>query len=165
MDIILHLGGNIQRALAAIETAKAFPDSKIVISSESIDCLRIYKDGGINPDRILVDNQAWDTVTNLTHTYKLLKELNCTRLFVVTDQFHTYRSSLITLCVWGGRIPFYIVPYGHSINPSDEEHTKWDFFRALLWRCTGILLYWKSVRKQRTQFKPEHGHSWIEIGI
>lgn len=165
MDIILHLGGNSQRALAAIETAKAFPDAKVVISSESPDCLEIYENNGIDKNRIVINNEAWDTVTNFTHTYKLLKQLNCTRLFIVTDQFHTYRSSLIGLCVWGGRVPFYIVPYGHSINPSDEGYAKSDFFRALLWRCTGILIYWKSVREQREQFKPQPGHSWIEIGI
>ena len=35
MDVILHLGGNSQRAQTAIELANAFPDAKIVISSET----------------------------------------------------------------------------------------------------------------------------------
>jgi uncharacterized SAM-binding protein YcdF (DUF218 family) len=166
VDIILHLGGNSERAQTAAALARDLPNAKIVVSTESGDYMRYYKDADIDPVRIISNRAAWDTVTNFTHTYKLLKALDCTRLYVVTDMFHCYRSMLIAICIWGKRVPIYIVPHGTSVSPSDESFAAFDCFRALLWRLTGILIYWKSVYEERKPyFEPEKGHSWIEIGI
>jgi uncharacterized SAM-binding protein YcdF (DUF218 family) len=166
MDIILHLGGNPQRAYTAAELAQAFPDAKVVVSSELGDFQQIYNSYNISPERIMIDMEAWDTVTNFTHTYKLLQSMGCDRLFVVTDQFHTYRSMLIALCVWGGRVPIYICPHSHSIVKSDEDLGPWNLVRALLWRLTGIFLYEEKVKKDRSAyFTPSSGHSKLEIGI
>ena len=164
MDVILHLGGNSQRAQTAIELANAFPDAKIVISSET-PCTGVYTNAGIDRERIIVNDEAWDTVTNLTHTYKELKRLHCKRVFVVTDMFHTYRSSLITAAVWGGRIPFYMVPHGFSINVKDEKYSMGQFFVTLLWRLTGILVYSKRLKEQRKSIYTEtEKHSLFELG-
>jgi uncharacterized SAM-binding protein YcdF (DUF218 family) len=166
MNIILHLGGNLQRAHTAATLAQVFPDAKVVVSSELGDFPSIYASYNIAPERITVNMEAWDTVTNFTHTYKLLRSMGCSRLFVVTDQFHTYRSSAIALAVWGNRVPIYICPHGHSINKTDEGYTQWNFARALLWRLTGVLLYEKSVKKARSQyFRPSARHSLLEIGV
>ena len=166
MDIILHLGGNSSRAQTAAALAQKLPDAKIVVSTEGGDYMQYYEAARIDPSRIIINNAAWDTVTNFTHTYKLLKSLECKRLYVVTDMFHTYRSMLIALAVWGKRVPIYIVPHGVSKQESDENYAAFDCFRALLWRLTGILIYWKSVYEERKPyFEPEKGHSWIEIGI
>lgn len=164
--IILHLGGNWQRAHTAAALAQSFPDAKVVVSSEGGDYMRIYSEYGIDPDRIIVDMEAWDTVTNFTHTYKLLQSMGCDRLFVVTDQFHTCRASAIALAVWGNRVPIYICPHGHSIDKTDENMTQWNFLRALLWRLTGVLLYEKNIKEARSNyFKPTKGHSLLEIGL
>ena len=164
MDVILHLGGNSQRAQTAIELAKAFPDAKIVISTES-PCVGVYTNAGIDRERIIVNDEAWDTVTNLTHTYKELKRLNCKRVFVVTDMFHTYRSNLITAAVWGGRIPFYMVPHGVSVRASDEKYAISQFFVTLLWRLTGILVYSKRLKEKRRLYITEtEKHSLFELG-
>ena len=81
MDIILHLGGNPLRATKAAELALQYPDATVVISSEGGDHgLTYYDAAGIDRNRITVDMQAWDTVTNFTHTYKLLRRLGVTRL-------------------------------------------------------------------------------------
>lgn len=165
-NIILHLGGNTQRAESASKVAQQFPESKIVVSSELGDYFSIYDSYGISRDRIVINNEAWDTVTNFTHTYKLLKELNCTRLFVVTDQFHTYRSMLIALSIWGGKVPIYICPHLNSIQESDEKIAITDFLRGLFWRTTGVLVYWKSVYEERKQYyEVSSGHSRYEIGL
>lgn len=165
-DIILHLGGNTQRAETAAKVAQQFPESKIVVSSELGDYFSIYDAHSIPRDRIIVNNEAWDTVTNFTHTYKLLKELNCTRIFVVTDQFHTYRSMLIALAIWGGKVPIYICPHQNSINEGDEKIALEDFLRGLLWRTTRVLVYWKSVYEERKQYyQASSGHSRYEIGL
>ena len=164
MDVILHLGGNSQRAQTAIELANAFPDAKIVISSET-PCTGVYTNAGIDRERIIVNDEAWDTVTNLTHTYKELKRLHCKRVFVVTDMFHTYRSSLITAAVWGGRIPFYMVPHGFSINVKDEKYAIGQFFVTLLWRLTGVLVYSKKLKENRKSIYTEtEKHSLFELG-
>lgn len=166
MDIILHLGGNIARAHTAAKLAQAFPEAKIVVSSELGDVHAIYNSYGIASERITVDMEAWDTVTNFTHTYKLLQNLGCKRLFVVTDQFHTYRSMLIALCIWGGKVPIYICPHGYSTSTGDERIALWNFARSLLWRLTGVLIYEKSVKEARAQyFSPSTGHSRLEIGL
>ena len=166
MDIILHLGGNIGRAHTAAKLAQAFPSAKVVVSSELGDVQAIYNSYGITADRVTIDMEAWDTVTNFTHTYKLLQGMGCTRLFVVTDQFHTYRSMLIALCVWGARVPIYICPHDYSTSTGDERIAAWNFVRALLWRLTGILLYEKQIKADRNAyFKPTSGHSLLEIGV
>ena len=164
MDVILHLGGNSQRAQTAIELANAFPDAKLVISAES-PCIGVYTSAGIDRERIIVNDEAWDTVTNLTHTYKELKRLNCKRVFVVTDMFHTYRSNFITAAVWGGRIPFYMVSHGVSVRASDEKYAISQFFVTLLWRLTGILVYSKRLKEKRRLYITEtEKHSLFELG-
>ena len=165
MEVILHLGGNTNRADTAARLAQALPNAKVVVSSEGGDFLSIYNQYGINNGRIIIDNAAWDTVTNLTHTYKLLKGLNCSRLYVVTDCFHSYRSMLITAACWGGRVPFYMVPHAYSVNERDEQFANVDFLRALCWRLFSLIPFSKAVREQRMPgyvLSNEHGR---EIGF
>jgi uncharacterized SAM-binding protein YcdF (DUF218 family) len=166
MEIILHLGGNYQRARKAAEIAASLPESKVVVSSEGGDFYQYYDAAGIDRSRIIVDNAAWDTVTNFTHTYKLLRNLGCTRLFVVTDFFHCYRSALIAFACWGLRVPIYMVPNGFSLRPEDEKYAMGDLKRALLWRFFGLLLFDKKTREQRQPgYKPSNEHARWEIGL
>ena len=166
MNIILHLGGTYHRAETAAKLAVDFPESIVVVSSEGGDYMSIYKQAGIEDSRIIVDDAAWDTVTNFTHTYKLLNKLDCTRLFVVTDMFHCYRAELIAFACWGGRVPIYIIPHRHNLNEKDEGYAMGDFWRALCWRLTGILPFWKSVREARCPgYKTSTEHARLEIGL
>jgi uncharacterized SAM-binding protein YcdF (DUF218 family) len=162
MEVILHLGGSPERAITAARLAAAHPESKVVVSTEGQGFAGYYEAAGIAPERIIVDEAAWDTVTNFTHTYELLKNLGCSRLFVVTDLFHCYRSSLIALACWGGRVPFYMVPHGDSIRESDEAIAWADFARTLCWRLTGVLFFWKS---RNPGDKLGQGHAKLEIGL
>jgi uncharacterized SAM-binding protein YcdF (DUF218 family) len=162
MDIILHLGGTYHRAITAARLAKFRPDAIVVVSSEGKGFMDIYEVEGVAKERIIVDDAAWDTVTNFTHTYKLLKGLGCSRLFVVTDLFHCYRASLIALACWGGRVPFYVVPHGDSIRESDEAIAWTDFARTLCWRLTGVLFFWKNRDPSE---KLGQGHAKFEIGL
>jgi uncharacterized SAM-binding protein YcdF (DUF218 family) len=132
------------------------------VSSEGQGFEGYYEAAGIAKERIIVDEAAWDTATNFTHTYKLLKSLGCSRLFVVTDLFHCYRASLIALACWGGRVPFYVVPHGDSIRESDEAIAWTDFARTLCWRLTGVLFFWKNRDPSE---KLGQGHAKLEIGL
>lgn len=166
MNVILHLGGNSQRACTAAKLAKSIEESVVVVSSEGGNFYQHYDTAGIDRSRIIVDDAAWDTVTNFTHTYKLLKNLNCTRLFVVTDFFHCFRSALIAFACWGWRVPIYIVPHGFSVREEDEGYAKSDFLRALCWRLTGVLFFWKTVRNARNPgYKTGNEHARWEIGM
>jgi uncharacterized SAM-binding protein YcdF (DUF218 family) len=169
MDTILQLGGNALRAAKAAEMAVHNPQALVVISSEIGDHgLSYYDAAGVSRDRITVDMQAWDTVTNFTHTYKLLRRLGVTRLLVVTDSSHMPRSLAIAEQVWGGRIPIESHPFddGNSYLESDKAHLKTDRWRAQLWRKLGILVYAKSVYDARKEyFKQIETHSLMEIGL
>jgi uncharacterized SAM-binding protein YcdF (DUF218 family) len=162
MEVILHLGGSPERAITAARLAASRPESKVVVSSEGQGFEGHYEAAGITKERIIVDDAAWDTVTNFTHTYRLLKSLGCSRLFIVTDLFHCYRASLIALACWGGRVPFYVVPHGDSIRESDEAIAWADFARALCWRLTGVLFFWKN---RDLGGKLGQGHAKLEIGL
>ena len=166
MDVILQLGGNPARTQTTIDLAKAYPNAKIVLSTCGATCLSILEAADINRERIVINDEAWDTITNLTHTYKDLKRLKCTRLYVVTDMFHTYRSSFITAAVWCGRIPYYMVPHGFVENAKDESYAFGQFFTTLLWRLTGILIYSKRLKdKRKSMITHKEKHSLLEIGI
>lgn len=165
MQIILHLGGTPQRAETAARLAASMADSIVVVSSEGDGFYQWYDAAGIARERIIVDTAAWDTVTNFTHTYKLLKSLNCSRLYVVTSMFHCYRSMLIALACWGGRVPIVIVPHGIDTRESDEHIAFADFARGLCWRIFGLIPFTKTVREQRVpgyELSNEHGR---EIGF
>jgi uncharacterized SAM-binding protein YcdF (DUF218 family) len=165
MQIILHLGGTPQRAETAARLAASMAGSIVVVSSEGDGFYQWYDAAGIARERIIVDTAAWDTVTNFTHTYKLLKSLNCSRLYVVTSMFHCYRSMLIALACWGGRVPIVIVPHGIDTRESDERIAFADFARGLCWRIFGLIPFSKEVREQRVpgyELSNEHGR---EIGF
>ena len=171
MDVILHLGGNPLRATKAAELALQYPDAVVVISSEEGDHgLTYYDAAGIDRNRIMVDMQAWDTVTNFTHTYKLLRRLGITRLFVVTDSSHMPRSLAIAKQVWGDRVPIegHRHQDGDGYKTADATHIAIDIFRAWAWRIFGILFYWVSVKKVRKASLigiETEKHSPLEIGI
>lgn len=169
MNIILHLGGNPARATKAAELALQYPDAAVVISSEGGDHgLSYYDAAGVDRSRITIDMQAWDTVTNFTHTYKLLRRLGITRLFVVTDSSHMPRALAIAEQVWGGRVPIKGHSYqdGDSYKTKDATYIKTNVRRAWLWRKFGILPYWNSVKEARKEyFAQTEKHSFLEIGF
>lgn len=165
MQIILHLGGTVSRAETAARLAASVPDSLVVVSSEGDGFYEWYDAAGIARERIIVDAVAWDTVTNFTHTYKLLRSLNCSRLYVVTSSFHCYRSMLIALACWGGRVPIYMVPHGSGINEQDESFTKTDVLRALCWRLLGLVFFSKKTRQERQPGYRAGGEHGREIGF
>ena len=72
--LILHLGGGMDRANKCIELANLYPDAPILVSSEGGNPIEYYSQRGIDPNRVFLDYDAWDTVTNFTHTLKRIKK-------------------------------------------------------------------------------------------
>jgi uncharacterized SAM-binding protein YcdF (DUF218 family) len=175
--LILHLGGGLDRANKCAQLAHQYPDVPIFVSSEGgppeTRIIDYYKNLEINSDRIFLDYDAWDTVTNFTHTFeRIKKEFNPKEIFVVTHDFHMNRSMRIANAVYflNGIKPIASPsggpnPYGPEYNFTEPDKIIIeDTIRAWIWRFTGILIYWKNIRQQRSG---EMGtpKKWNEIGF
>lgn len=170
--LILHLGGGMDRANKCIELAKIHPDAMILVSSEGGNPIEYYAERGIDPNRVFLDNTAWDTVTNFTHTYRRIKkEFRPEKVLVVTHDFHMTRSMKIANAVYWmtGITPIACAsggpnPYGPEYNYTEPDKLiREDAIRAWIWRLTGILFYWKSVRDVRGNIGTPK--KWNEIGL
>ena len=163
--LILHLGGGMDRANKCIQLAEIYPDAKILVSSEGGNPIEYYAQRGIDPNRVYLDYDAWDTVTNFTHTLKRVRdEFKSDIVFVVTHDFHMKRSMRIAEAVyWLRGIKPVAMPSGGRIEPEPHNYLRDDTIRAWIWRLTGILFYWKSVRDNRKGIGTPK--TWNEIGL
>lgn len=152
MDVILELGGNVNRMNKAIEIAQQNLDTIIVVSSEDLPdvVVSLVDNAGISRDRLLLNYDAWDTVTNFTETYKLIKSFEPQKLYVVTDRFHMRRAMAIADAAYFRRgIELIPSPYESSHPEEPIKLIIQDFLRSALWRGTGYLLYDPKVKEQR----------------
>jgi hypothetical protein len=154
MDVILELGGNVNRMQTVNQLATENKTAKIIISSESpptavVDSL---SSAGIGYERFLLDYNAWDTVTNFTETVKLIKLYQPRRLFIVTDYYHMRRAMAIATPVYAlSGIKLVPVPYmGGDIHYKEPlKLILEDAGRAWIWRLTGKLIYDQAVKDER----------------
>ena len=163
--LILHLGGGMDRAEKCIQLANEYPDAMILVSSEGGDVVKYYTDRGISADRVFLDYDAWDTVTNFTHTLRRVKrEFRAHKVFVVTHDFHMKRSMRIANAVyWLRGIRPIASPSGGPDRVEPENYVRDDTIRAWVWRLTGLLFYWQSVRDARSSIGTPK--KWNEIGL
>lgn len=166
--LILHLGGNLtSRSKKASDLAKQFSEAKILVSSEGDNqtVLNEYLSNDIDTSRVVIDDTAWDTVTNFTTTFKRIKnEFKADVVYVVTNGFHMRRSMLIAEAVFFNSG---IIPIAASSTEIEFEEPSGlivsDVLRAWIWKLTGLLFYSKKVKlERRGTDKPDH---WYEIGI
>lgn len=154
MDIILELGGNVNRMQKVCELATQYPDAKILISSEG-DCeaaVSMLTKHGIGYDRFLFDYAAWDTATNFTETCGLIKSYKPEKIYVVTDKFHMPRSIAIASGVYlFDKISLIPFPFlGGDINYKEPlKLVVEDALRALVWKFTKHLIYDTKVKDAR----------------
>lgn len=154
MNIILELGGNVDRMKTVRALATQYQDAKIIISSEipcqeAVENLTNY---GIEYNRFLLDYAAWDTVTNFTETYGLIKSYKPDKIYIVTDKFHMQRSMAIASAVYFlDDILLVPCPYmGGDLNYKEPfKLVLEDFGRAAVWKLTKKLIYDKAVKDQR----------------
>lgn len=165
--LILHLGGNLQRADKAIELANANPDALILISSEGGESVKYYTDRGINPKRVFNDMTAWDTVTNFTATYRRIrKTFKPDKIYVVTDGFHMKRSMRIADAVYFLSGIELVPSISSPVNRAEKSsYVRDDTIRSWIWKLTRILFYWKKVREDRSKYGIGYPKTWNEIAI
>eukprot|EP00039_Didymoeca_costata_P022308 m.346483 g.346483 ORF g.346483 m.346483 type:complete len:169 (-) comp29381_c0_seq1:194-700(-) len=158
--VILHLGGTLARGHKAVELLREHPGAILFVSSEGGDVKAFYSELGVSQEPI-VDNEAWDTVTNFTYTYSRIKALHPDKIYVVTHDWHMQRAMAIAHAVWFGT-NVELIP-AHYKDASQRNESVWhDRLRAWLWRFTGILLYWKSTYERRV---PHRKPRWNELAV
>ena len=161
MDVILHLGGS---GKAAVETAQSVYQAqvgvRIVVSSENPKHVFSYP----HDIRVYHHREAWDTVTNFTATYQFIKEkYDPKTIWIVCYGSHMQRAMAIAKAVyWSRGVQLIPTPCSAMKRDQNPDLLVQDTWRAWVWRFTGILFYWKSLRNNR---KPHDVPKWNEIPI
>lgn len=161
--VILHLGGSGE---AAVDVAKSiyYANKKVlnvVVSSENPKHLLGYLPKIDNKNVVLQSvrrqapvyhhREAWDTVTNFTTTYQFIKEKYDPKIiWIVCHGFHMERAMAIAKAVyWWRRVQLIPTPCSGWPRYQNPDLVVQDTWRAWVWRFTGILFYWKSLRDTR----------------
>jgi uncharacterized SAM-binding protein YcdF (DUF218 family) len=139
-EAILVLGGGLQREETAAQLAKYYPNLPVWVSSGKVpeDAYPIFQAAGVALERVHLDYQATDTVTNFTTLIPQFQQQGIRHLYLVTSDFHMARSTAIAGIVLGYHgIAF--TPVSVSSNEPDESWLRIvrDSGRAILWLITG----------------------------
>ncbi|NJL22376.1 MAG: YdcF family protein [Leptolyngbyaceae cyanobacterium SM1_3_5] len=137
---ILVLGGSPDREVFAADFALDHPDLPIWVSSgsnpEYADA--VFADAGIDPQRIHLDYEAIDTVTNFTTLVDQFKAQGIDNIYLVTSDFHMRRARVIGTIVLGSRgIDFEPIAIPSDRPPESIDKAIRDGARAVLWVTTG----------------------------
>jgi uncharacterized SAM-binding protein YcdF (DUF218 family) len=160
MDIILHLGGNIDRIYKTIDVAKQHSEAIIIVSSEGgmQEMIRRFKNAGISKDRVIFDTSALDTPGNFCCTFNLVKRYNPKNLYFVTDRFHIDRSNYIATiaymntgitvipCSYNGGDLNYVEPPSYALG---------NVIATLIWKYTGYLWVNGNIKNARLSYQKQ----------
>jgi uncharacterized SAM-binding protein YcdF (DUF218 family) len=139
-EAVFVLGGHETREKFAAELAKQHPNLDIWVSSGSPQdyARRIFTFRGIHSDRLHLDYQAQDTVTNFTTLVDELKAQGIKSVYLVTSDNHMTRARIVGEIIFGSRgilIKPLAVP--SLLPPEPIEKSLRDSARAILWLATG----------------------------
>jgi uncharacterized SAM-binding protein YcdF (DUF218 family) len=141
---VLVLGGSsskLERERLAAKLALQYPDLPIWVSSGSTNknyVRRVFANAGINPQRLHLDYEAKDTVTNFTTLVDDFQFLGINRVYLVTSDYHMRRARLVGEIVLGSR-GIDLQPVVVPTKKASETRSKAlrDGVRAVLWVITG----------------------------
>jgi len=141
---VMVLGGStaaLEREKFAAKFARQYPDLPIWVSGGSPNqkyTERVFAKAGINPNRLHLDYQAVDTVTNFTTLVDELQARGINSVYLITSDYHMRRARIIGEIVLGSRgIEFKSVSVPSKRSPEPIEKALRDGGRALLWLITG----------------------------
>ena len=138
-EAILVLGGAEEREKFAAELASSHPQLPIWVSSGSPKGYveRIFARRGIKGDRLHLDYQASDTLTNFTTLVDKFKAEEIDSIYLVTSDNHMPRALVIGKIVFGSRgIAIKPISVPSNYPPEPLEKCLRDGVRALLWLFT-----------------------------
>jgi uncharacterized SAM-binding protein YcdF (DUF218 family) len=137
---ILVLGGHEERERFAAKLARQYPNLPIWISSGSPQgyAKRIFNKAGIKDDRLHLDYQATDTVTNFTSLVDRFQKEGIDSVYLITSENHMLRARWIGEIVFGSR-GIVIKPLSVPSEAAGEplEKTMRDSARAVFWLVSG----------------------------
>ncbi|MEO1348318.1 MAG: YdcF family protein [Cyanobacteria bacterium J06635_15] len=139
-EVVLVLGGATEREKFAAQFAKAHPEVDIWVSSGANPeyAEMVFAQANIDRDRVRLDYEAVDTVTNFTTLVADLKRQNVDCIYLMTSDYHMRRAKIIGQIVLGSQgIRFKPIPV-----PTDRESENWvkgirDGLRSVVWVLTG----------------------------
>lgn len=139
-DAILVLGGSTEREKFTAELAHKYPNLPIWISSGAPReyTESVFAEAGVDLDRLHLDYQAVDTVTNFTTLADLFKDKGIKSVYLVTSDYHMRRARIIGEIVLGSRgidLKPVTIPTGKVEEPLSKAIR--DGGRAVLWVTTG----------------------------
>ena len=137
---IFVLGGHENRERAAAKLAAQYPNLSVWVSSGSPEgyVKRIFTKAGIKGDRLHLNYQAKDTVTNFTTLVNDLKSEGIKSVYLITSDNHMTRARLVGEIVFGTQgIILKPLPVTSHLPAEAPEKSLRDMARALLWLTTG----------------------------
>lgn len=137
---LLVLGGALEREEFAAEFARNHPHLPIWVSGGSNPEYAewVFSQAGIDLERVHLDYQAQDTVTNFTTLVDQLKSQGIESVYLITSDDHMRRAQVIGEIVLGSRgITFKPLPVPSGRSPEPIEKAIRDGARAILWVTTG----------------------------
>ena len=139
-EAVFVLGGHEEREHFAAKLAQKYPHLPIWVSSGSPQdyAKRIFAKAGIEGERLHLDYQASDTVTNFTSLVDELKAQGIDSVYLITSENHMPRALIIGEIVFGSR-GIILKPLSVPSNSPPESIKKSlrDGVRAILWLTTG----------------------------
>ncbi|MEI6063869.1 MAG: YdcF family protein [Pseudanabaena sp. ELA748] len=137
---ILVLGGSPAREKFAAQFALQHPKLPIFVTSGSPEeyAKYVFDQAGVSRDRIHLDYQAVDTVTNFTVMVTELQKRKITDVYVITSDFHMPRAIVIGKIILGSRgIEMHPVTIPSTIEPESQTKVLRDGLRSVFWLVTG----------------------------
>jgi uncharacterized SAM-binding protein YcdF (DUF218 family) len=137
---VLVLGGEPAREQAAAQLARAYPDLEVWVSTgEPVEKSEaIFRAAQVDRQRVHLDFQATDTVTNFTTLIPAFQQRRIQHVYLVTADFHMPRAKAIATLVLGSQgITFTPVATPSDRPPETQMRTLRDSGRSLLWIFTG----------------------------
>ncbi len=139
-EAIFVLGGHEDRERFAAKLALEHPNLPIWVSSGSPEnyVTKIFTNAGISGDRLHLDYQAKDTVTNFTTLVKELKDQGIDSVYLITSDNHMNRARIIGEIVFGTQgITLKPLSVPSDDSPEPIEKIIRDGGRSFLWLLTG----------------------------
>ena len=139
-EALFVLGGHEEREHFAAQLAKQHPHIPIWVSSGSPKdyAEKIFTKAGISGDRLHLDYQASDTVTNFTSLVDRLKAEGIDSVYLITSENHMPRARIIGEIIFGSRgIILKPMSVPSDSPPESIRKSLRDGARAILWLTTG----------------------------
>ncbi|ACB51864.1 DUF218-containing protein [Crocosphaera subtropica ATCC 51142] len=139
-EAIFVLGGHEDRERFAAKLALEHPDLPIWVSSGSPQnyVTKIFTSAGVSGDRLHLDYQAKDTVTNFTTLVKEFKAQGIDSVYLITSDNHMNRARIIGEIVFGTQgITLKPLSVPSDDSPEPIEKLVRDGGRSFLWLLTG----------------------------